>query len=129
MIKKGLICGNIAKGKRLVDAGAMGIKALQGVGAIVFEKNIFLVVDVTRQRAVCVFLYSSSQGIVAVAGCAAVRKIDLNQLILGVVGGAGDLVRGFVGLCNQIAVGIVGVIEVVLSIARNGFGQPPCSFV
>lgn len=79
-----------------------------------FEQDVFLVVDIGGNHAVNVFLDASAQAIVAVGHYLPLRQLDADQLIFGIIGVDSCCGSRFLGLLDQVPVGIVNINKVLI---------------
>ena len=81
----------------LVDLLTMIVARDKGVGAIIFQCDVFPIINVSRDCAVDVPFDSSSQPIILVVDGSGVWEINLDQLILRIPRIGGDLAGGDLG--------------------------------
>ena len=86
-------------GQGLVDRLPTAVARQQRVGAVIFTEDVAEVVNVLRDGAAHVRLYAPAEAVVAVGDDSAAGQVDAGELVLGVVGGAGDP-RGAAGRCR-----------------------------
>src|SRR5262245_44579442 len=100
--------------KRFVDSRTVGVASDDTVGAVHFEQDVFIVVDVTggrRARVDDFFFHAPSQTIVLVVHGFRPGH-DRSELVLGIVLVGGDNTAYFGGLSDHVAVVVVLVGEV-----------------
>ena len=93
---------------------AMGVTCRERVRTVELEDDIQFVIDIAGDDARHVLLDPPTEAVIAVGGRCQVREVDLDQLILGVVGVSGHGAAGLGGLGFEIAVRVVEVGEVVV---------------
>jgi len=77
-------------GQRLVDAGAVRVTRLDGVRAVVFDDDVFIVVGVGRQGSVNLLFYAPPERVVNIVDGRAARD-NLRQAVFIVIGIGGDV--------------------------------------
>src|SRR5262249_20975272 len=113
--------------QRFVDTWTMGVAGYDTVGAIKFDQDVFVVVDVSRDRCAGIdhfLFYSSPQAIVFVVYCFCCSGYS-NELVLCIVLIANNGPTNFRSLTGHVAVvvvliGEVGVFQKLVRLIERG---------